>query len=120
MMDPPQLCTQFLLPCKLCVWRLCSGLPAEAFATLAALVMDLPQLAAALQAAESTASNGSPGAKHADAPAGDGAAGRQQEAAGAGLRMAVLTSAARLLEAKVRAANSPNSNPRCLAHACIT
>ena len=99
---------------SVCRLPACRELPADVFETLAALVMDTPQLAAALRAAEAAGSSAEavPHAEHASvmqqqqekgAMAGlaDGHTDRQQEAAGASLWMAVLTSAARLLEAKV-------------------
>ena len=99
--------------------------------------MDAPQLAAVLQAAEAAGSSEEavPELEHAlamqqqqglqhqplpqqqDRNAAVGLAGvqpdGQQEAAGASLQMAVLTSAARLLEAKVTMAHGSNEHAMC-------
>lgn len=94
-------------------------LPPEAFATLAALVMDPPQLAAALRRAEAqhseetfsaikTAAGPTADAGGQPAAASEAGGGQQEAAAAAGLRMAVLTSAARLLEAKVAEMEGPD------------
>lgn len=122
MTDELLLCVVAVHLCGLISGSHPRSLPPDVFATLAALVMDPPQLAAELRRAEAQHANEedsagdlaagpmAPSRGQSAAAAGDA---QQEAAAAAGLSMAVLTSAARLLEAKASPMTNDDGNMAC-------